>query len=258
LSTQYAFQYGTTSAYGAESALTPVGEGSTTIKVATTLTGLVAHTAYHYRIVATSSAGTSYGKDRTFTTGTVPLSIGISSTPNPLIYGSPFFVQGSLAGTGAGGREVALQINPYPYTAGFSQFGNAEITTSSGGFSFPYVGLFANEQLRVVTIGGTEVVSSVVTEGVAPQVSFHEQRTSRRGYFRLYGTVTPSQPGVLVGFQFLRPGAASLNEGGSRTGRSGSNFSSVIKIRRPGYYEALVQVTNPEFVHGYSSAIYIP
>ncbi|MGD0454582.1 MAG: hypothetical protein ABSB69_13380 [Solirubrobacteraceae bacterium] len=37
--------------------------------------------------------------------------------------------------------------------------GNPELANSAGGFSFPYVGLLENTQLRVVTVGKPEVAS---------------------------------------------------------------------------------------------------
>ena len=58
-----------------------------------------AGTTYHYRIVAISPAGTTDGKDRTFTTAKVPLSLR-SPVPNPVMFGNPFLVEGNLSGTG--------------------------------------------------------------------------------------------------------------------------------------------------------------
>ncbi|HEV3033326.1 MAG TPA: hypothetical protein VGX72_00930, partial [Solirubrobacteraceae bacterium] len=45
------------------------GEGRLPVSVSETLSGLETSTLYHYRLAATSSAGTSYGEDKTFTTG---------------------------------------------------------------------------------------------------------------------------------------------------------------------------------------------
>jgi len=61
------FEYGTTTAYGgAVSAQTLTGVASQAISG--TLGGLTQNTLYHYRAKATSSAGTVYGVDATFTT----------------------------------------------------------------------------------------------------------------------------------------------------------------------------------------------
>ncbi len=63
------FEYGLTTNYGQTIAATssPV-TGRNPVSVSTEIAGLSPGTAYHYRIVATSSAGTTTGADRTFTT----------------------------------------------------------------------------------------------------------------------------------------------------------------------------------------------
>ncbi len=67
-STSYAFEYGRTTAYGSATAsrIVPPGDAATPVSVA--VGGLAPGTRYHYRIVATSAAGTSFGTDRTLTT----------------------------------------------------------------------------------------------------------------------------------------------------------------------------------------------
>ncbi len=67
LPTTVYFQYGTTTSYGHT---TPVQTktGNTYQSVSANNSGLSASTTYHFRIVATNSAGTKYGGDRTFTT----------------------------------------------------------------------------------------------------------------------------------------------------------------------------------------------
>jgi hypothetical protein len=257
--TNYVFQYGTTSGYGGQTPLAPAGNGTISIRLTQGVAGLQPGTTYHYRIVAASSAGTSNGKDRTFKTASIPLSVQIAGVPNPVVFGNPFVVEGNLSGTGAANHEVVLQANQFPYLGGFHTVGNPELTNSTGGFSFPYVGLLENAQLRVVTVGKPEVSSPVIVEGVAVRVSFHARRTGHRGRVRLYGTVAPAEVGALVGFQLLRPGK-SVNEGGTvvKTGTSTvSRFSRVIRVRHPGLYRALVRVTDGAHVSNYSAPIFI-
>jgi hypothetical protein len=68
--TTYAFQYGTSTAYGSEAPLggaqIPAGPGPVAIEAA--LSGLAPDTTYHYRIVATNLAGGDEGIDHAFTT----------------------------------------------------------------------------------------------------------------------------------------------------------------------------------------------
>jgi hypothetical protein len=256
--TTYVFQYGTTRSYGAQTPLAPAGSSSSSITVSQTLTGLQPLTTYHYRILATSPAGATAGNDRTFATGPVPLSLAIAGAPNPVVFGSPFLVEGTLSGTGAANHEVALQANPFPYLAGFQTVGNPELTNASGSFSFPYLGLLENAQLRVVTIGKPEVSSPVLVEGVAVHVVLHARATGRRGYARLYGTVSPAESGALVGFQLLTPGR-SINTGGTvvKAGSSTvSSFSRVVRVRR-GLYKALVKISDGAHVSAYSAPVLI-
>jgi len=71
--TSYAFQYGTTTSYGQQTALTSAGSGSADVPVRADLAGLTAGTTYHFRVIATNASGTTVGGDRTFTTtGTAP------------------------------------------------------------------------------------------------------------------------------------------------------------------------------------------
>ncbi len=82
--TTYHFEYGPTTSYGTSVPVPSanVGSGTSTLEQRETVAGLEVNTTYHYRIVATNSAGTADGLDKTFTTLTVP-SWRITSTPNP-------------------------------------------------------------------------------------------------------------------------------------------------------------------------------
>lgn len=259
--TSYYFQYGTSRSYGSQTPLAAAGDGGATVKVSQAVSGLQALTTYHYRIVAVGVTGASVGADKTFTTPKIPLSIAIVGVPNPVIFGNPFTVEGTLSGTGAASREVVLQANPFPYLAGFQDVGNAEVTSADGGFSFPVLGVTENSQLRAVTVGTNPVVTSpVVVEDVAVRVTLSAHATRRRGYARLYGTVTPAEAGALVGFQLLKPGHRSANIGGTAvkaaTGSS-SSFSRVVRVRRGGLYEALVVVSDGAHTAGYSRPVLI-
>jgi len=68
--TSYQFEYGTTTAYSTRIPASPksIGAGTADVAVSQTLEGLKSSTTYHVRIVATNGEGTTYGKDRYFTT----------------------------------------------------------------------------------------------------------------------------------------------------------------------------------------------
>jgi hypothetical protein len=68
LATSYYFEYGASGAYGLKTPTQSAGSGAAEVAVSKALTGLAAGNTYHYRLVATTSEGTSYGSDLTFKT----------------------------------------------------------------------------------------------------------------------------------------------------------------------------------------------
>jgi hypothetical protein len=259
----YVFQYGTTKAYGAQTPLTPGGRSTATIVESKAVAGLQPNTLYHYRMVAFGTGGTTLGGDRSFRTPKEPFSLQIAANPSPVPYGDTFSLGGTLFGTGNASRVVALQANPFPYLQGFKTLGNPEVTNAVGGFTFPVIGMLVNTQLRVVTTSAPFISSPVIVEGVAVRVSFHIHRVhrNRRGrYYRMYGTVAPAEAGARVGFQLLRPGHPSQNEGGTfvkSATSTVSSFSTIVRVRHSGVYQALVQVNDGSHVSAYSGHIRI-
>jgi hypothetical protein len=67
LPTTVFFRWGTTTSYGHTTPM-QTQTGNTFRNIAADITGLSTHTTYHFRVVATNSAGTRNGADRTFTT----------------------------------------------------------------------------------------------------------------------------------------------------------------------------------------------
>jgi hypothetical protein len=67
LTTTVYFKWGTTTSYGHTTA-TQTRTGNTALPITANISGLTTHHTYHFRIVATNSAGTRTGSDRTFST----------------------------------------------------------------------------------------------------------------------------------------------------------------------------------------------
>src|SRR3954469_6476928 len=182
--TSYYFQYGTTRAYGTQTAATFVGTGQNPVRVSTDPGGLAPATRYHYRIVAQGQGGTGLGGDRTFTTRRQPLGMSLAANPNPITAGHSTLLAGALTGTGSGGRRVVLQSNPWPYTQGFQNAANEQITNAQGGFSFPVLSVPFNMQYRVLMPERPQVVSPIVTVGtkqvVTTRVNRHRVRRGHR------------------------------------------------------------------------------
>jgi hypothetical protein len=256
--TSYYFQYGPTKAYGGQSAIASAGAGDKAVSVAAALSGLQPLTVYHYRLVAVNAAGTTMGVDHTFQTTKVPLSLAILASPNPVVFGGPVIVQGTLSGTDNANRQVVLQINAFPFTAGFVNVGNAELTNATGGFSFTLLGAATTAQFRVVTTTNPPIVSPVTTENVAVRVSSHIARTKRPGFARVYGTVTPAENGSQVGVLRITHGHGAL-AGGTvlrAHGTTSSTFSRVVRVHK-GVYRVLVRVVGAGQVSAYGQPLLI-
>jgi hypothetical protein len=70
--TTWHFEYGTSTSYGSRTPATSAGSGTTGRSVAAAVSNLARGRLFHYRLVATSDAGTSRGLDRTFSTAGPP------------------------------------------------------------------------------------------------------------------------------------------------------------------------------------------
>ena len=243
--TSYYFQYGPTRALGFQSAIADAGGGTRNVKVSIGISGLQPLTMYHYRLVAVNGAGATIGAERSFLTLKVPLSLQILASPNPVLFGGTVVVQGTLSGTGNASRAVTLQANAFPFTAGFQNVGNAQLTT-------------VNTQFRVVTTAKPVVISPVATESVAVRVSSHVGRTRRAHFARFFGTVTPAEDGAEVGILRITRGHGVL-VGGTRLrhrNATSSKFSRVVPVRR-GVYRVLVRVINGPQVSNYGLPLVI-
>jgi hypothetical protein len=254
----YYFQYGPTRAYGGQTAIADAGAGTHAVTVRLPVSGLQPLTVYHYRLVAVNANGPSIGADATFLTTRVPLSLQILASPNPVVFGGPITVQGTLSGTGNGNRVVVLQASLFPFTAGFQNVGNPLITSATGGFSFPVLGLTVSTQFRVVTTTNPPVFSPVAVESVAINVSSHVGSAGRAHYARIFGTVTPALDGMQVGILRITHGHGVLVGGTLLHHRNAtsSKFSRVVHVTH-GVYRVLVRVTNGAQVSNYGGPLLI-
>lgn len=256
--TTYYFQYGLTTAYAAQTPLASAGVGSATIHVAAVLGGLSAGSTYHFRLVTVNPSGTVDGLDGVFTMKRIPLTFTLAATPGREVFASSFSIDGTLSGTGSAGRMVVLQADQFPYLSGFRDIAGPTAADAGGGFSFAVPGLSQTSQLRVATLDTPPVFSPVVLELVAVRVSLHVRGTGRRGFARLYGTVTPEQLGGLVRLQLLRPGRKAVtvvSTAISSAMGSVSRFSRVVHVDRGGLYRASAVVVGGAQVSGVSRAI---
>jgi len=95
LATSVHFQYGPTTGYGLTTA-PQSHSGNTYLNISANISSLTANTTYHFRIVASNSAGTSMGGDRTFSTLTATGSPVVSTSPATSVTASSATLNGSL------------------------------------------------------------------------------------------------------------------------------------------------------------------
>jgi hypothetical protein len=252
------FQYGTTTAYGAQTPTAVVGSGTTGVKVSQALSGLQGGMTYHYRIVAISSEGTSDGVDRTFITKRIPLKFAILRTSTATTFGSPFSLTGTLSGAGGAGHQVMLQASTFPYLTGFSDLGTPVSTNAAGSFTLTVPNLTQTTELRVRTLDAPPIYSQIVKVKIAVLVTLNVRPAGKTGYVRLSGIVAPAEVGAPVELQWVKStgkpviaGSTTVRRGTARTSR----FSAVVRIRHSGYYRALVRVSNGKQVSGSSRTV---
>lgn len=181
-STHYFFQYGPTAGYGTNTASTDAGAGTSAKAVGANLSGLASGTTYHYRLVAVSSAGTTPGTDRTFTT----------TTPPVVTTGTPSQITPSTA-------TVTGRVNPEGRaTTYFFRYG----TTTGYGTQTTPAGAGA----------GTDAVGvHAVLTGLAPRTTYHYQLVAHSPAGTTFGadqtlTTNTSQAVVLGREGFVSPG----------------------------------------------------
>ncbi len=151
LETTVRFEYGRTTSYGAASARVSAGAGDGRVPLSIPISRLRPYTRYHYRAVATNSAGTTRSLDRSFVTTREPTGISIALTPSRVIWSGSLSVIGRVAGTSVGGTRLALEKQDWPFSAGFSQVGDTRSAGSDGSFRFDLPSIFVTSQFRVVT-----------------------------------------------------------------------------------------------------------
>jgi hypothetical protein len=252
LTTSYFFQYGTTTAYGTRTPSTSAGKGGARVAAAAQVTGLAPNTRYHYRLLAHNGDGTVAGNDRTFTTPRQPLGLALSAAPNPVVFGGLTTLSGTLSGTSNSGRPVQLQQNPFPFTSGFANAANAQLTDATGAFSFTVLSVPLTTQYRVLVADRPTVVSPIVTVSVQVLVrtSVTDRRVRRGARVRFSGTVRPAVPNVPLAIQKQGRSGRWVTLDGSITRPGGNGYAvygKSLRIRRGGRFRVYVGASGGTF-----------
>ena len=231
--TTYAFQYGPTTTYGLTSASMKAGAGTTATAVHVTLGNLVSNSTYHYRVVATSAAGTTVGADATFTTAKAPPTVTVSAPSSVMStaadvsgtvdpngkatnyvfeYGptTSYGLASTTTAAGAGTTAVAVKATLSGLVAG-TAYHYRVVAVNADGTSASADATFLTTGHRVSPTGPLPVVS----EGAAVKVTAHG--------VQLNGAINPTGASTTWYFEFglsadygLRSSTQTLSGYGAR------------------------------------------
>ena len=163
LATTYYFEYGPTTAYGSSTPSASAGSGNALASVSATLTGLMPGNTYHYRLDATSSAGTVQGADRTFTTAA------------PVGPGPPLVSTGVTSAIGELSVRVHGEINP----SGLASSYHFEYGTTTG------YGSHTSDS--TIAQGTSAVAVSRRLTGLRPGTTYHYRLVAANSAGTSYG-----------------------------------------------------------------------
>jgi len=259
--TSYFFEYGPAPRFGTRTAEFPAGEGGANVAAAANLEGLVPATRYQYRLVARNRSGTTRGATRGFRTPDQPLGVTLTADANPVTFGTPATIRGTVTGTGGAGQPVVLQARPFPFTAPFGDVAGPVPSDPAGGFLFSPVVLPETTQYRIRLANRPDVESPILSVGVGVRVATYVRRRVRRGgLLQFSGTIRPQRPGAQVAVQKRNSrGGWSIIAGTiTRGGDEGlSRFRKRVRVPRGGTYRILVAVNDGNLSSGTGSEIRI-
>jgi len=223
--TTWYFEYGTSTGYGTKTAAKDAGSGTGAVNVSASISGLTTGRTYHYRLTATSDAGTSHGSDQTFVASSAPAattkpasSIGdnnatLNASVNPNgVATTVYFDYGTSTGYGA--KSSSKSIGSGRTTQ------NVSIGISGLAMSTVY-------HVRVVAVNaiGTTTASDVTfTTTGRPLVTTGAVSGVTSSSATLSGTVDPNghaaswyfQYGTTTGYGLQTPTQSGGSSGGAR------------------------------------------
>ena len=175
--THYYFQYGETTSYGTQTGEGDAGNGRNNVHETTTITGLQPGMTYHYRLVATSWAGTEYGKDETFMMPSAPVAL-FDPSGNGCMYvateGSnhAMYITVDCSGTWSG---------PYQEVAPGAVYSTPSVSTDEGGDIFWTYEGYEHKFEVLVRKGGTGTFEGPFQEAAAGSVYSAPSSSSAEG-----------------------------------------------------------------------------
>jgi hypothetical protein len=160
-STQWYFEYGTSTSYGSKTPTRNAGSGNAAIAVNAALTSLTSGATYHYRLVATNSAGRVNGADASF--ATVP-AVTLQQSGFRVIAGRYVKLSGTVA-SAQPGQTVTVLAQSFGSTA----FAQVATVLTGGGGTWAFLAQPRITTTYTVSAGGS--TSAPVTVGVQPSMT---------------------------------------------------------------------------------------
>lgn len=251
-STNYHFEYGTTTAYGLTSPTVSAGSGNATKDATSAVAGLAPSTAYHYRLIAVNASGTVTGSDMSFTTlapgqGSPTPTLAFTASPLTVLFGSSTTLKATLTNFPANaGQTVELSENAYPFSGGFKNVATA-VTDANGVAKFIRKPRLHTQYQATAKQQGKDLTGAAVQVKVRAKISMGlSDSTPRKGQrVRFRGSVTPAHDGRIVYIQKRRStgGYKTLTQTTLKavTGGARSSYSKTLRIRSSGIYRVLVR-----------------
>jgi hypothetical protein len=229
--TTYRFEYGLTTSYGASTATGSLAASTRASTVRARIGGLTAGKRYHYRLVATNSAGTTRGSDRAFTAATTATSATLTASKDPVTYGQPVTLSGKLGGTKVSGVTVRLQTTSFPFSSPFATTGNALKSNSKGEYSFTLPAVVATTRALVVVDGLPPFFSKTVVVRSAARAGITSITRRADGHVVIRGRVIPATSGGVAAVQRQSAAGRWLPLKRSKVG-AGGRYSVTLLARR--------------------------
>ena len=180
LDAHYYFEWGTSQGYGETTPAPPgtdAGSGAGSTPASATIGGLQYGTTYHYRLVATNEAGTTYGEDETFET--LKAVVGLETTAATNLSQTGATLSGKLDPDGLA-TNYYFEWGPTP---GYGNVTSAPPGTSAG------------------SVSGSTVVSAPI-EGLSSYTTYHYRLVASNSIGTTYGndeavtTLPPLLPAI--------------------------------------------------------------
>ena len=205
--TTWYVEYGTSTGYGKTTSTASAGSGTTSVAISPMLSGLNPGTSYHYRVVATSTAGTGRGADGILTTSAAPqvvtgsatsvttTSATLNGTVNPSSRATSWYFEYGTStsyGTKTGAKDAGSGTSPVGASAAITGLSSGRtyhfrlVATSDAGTSRGADRTFQATGTPTVT---TKPASSVKDSSATLNASVNPNGQATSVYFE-YGTST--------------------------------------------------------------------